>query len=159
MDRFTSFDVIMSSNSWIFQRNANCINLSPQSKKYLRCFVTAVFRRPYRCFSIDLKVILSLSDRYKLFTNYELKFVKMQFLGKSISLWQQWTKNFEVDKIRILRSLNFIRLLRVVNYSLSSCWEEKTTRSNRMNFRLNFARTRPATETPTPGTYSVVFRK
>ena len=34
----------------------------------LRCFDT-VFRKPYRCFSIVLKVILSLSDRYKLFTN------------------------------------------------------------------------------------------
>ena len=28
-----------------------------------------VFQRPYRYFSIDLKVILSLSDRYKIFTN------------------------------------------------------------------------------------------
>ena len=34
----------------------------------LRCFDT-VFRKPYRCFSIVLKVILSLSDRYKLFIN------------------------------------------------------------------------------------------
>ena len=34
----------------------------------LRCFDT-VFRRPYRCFSIVLKVILSLSDRYKLFAS------------------------------------------------------------------------------------------
>ena len=34
----------------------------------LRCFGT-VFRRPYRCFSIALKLILSLSDRYKIFTS------------------------------------------------------------------------------------------
>ena len=34
----------------------------------LRCFDT-VFGRPYRCFSIVLKVILSLSDRYKLFAS------------------------------------------------------------------------------------------
>ena len=34
----------------------------------LRCFDT-VFRRPYRCFSIALKVILSLFDCYKLFTS------------------------------------------------------------------------------------------
>ena len=34
----------------------------------LRCFDTA-FQRPYRYFSIALKVILSLSDRYKIFTN------------------------------------------------------------------------------------------
>ena len=33
-------------------------------------------------------------------------------------------------------SLNFIRLLRVVITPSVSCWEEKTTRSNRMNFRL-----------------------
>ena len=45
-------------------------------------------RRPYRYFSVVLKVILSLSDRYKIFTviDYELKFLKMQFLVKSISL-------------------------------------------------------------------------
>ena len=83
-------------------------NLSPQSKKYLRCFDTAVFRRPYRCFSIALKVILSLSDRYKLFSNYELKFVKMQFFVKSISLWQQLTKNFEIDRIQILHHLDLL---------------------------------------------------
>ena len=34
----------------------------------LRCFDT-VLRRPYRCFLIVLKVILSMFDRYKLFTN------------------------------------------------------------------------------------------
>ena len=34
----------------------------------LRCFDT-VFRRPYRCFSIALKVILSLFDCYKFFTS------------------------------------------------------------------------------------------
>ena len=49
----------------------------------LRCFDT-VFRRPYPCFSIALRVILSLSDRYKIppVIDYELKFVKMQFLRK-----------------------------------------------------------------------------
>ena len=51
-------------------------------EEQIRCFDT-VFRRPFRCFSITLKVILSLSDR-----DYELKFVKMQLLVKSISLWQ-----------------------------------------------------------------------
>ena len=34
----------------------------------LRCFDT-VFQRPYRYFSIALKVILSLSDRYEIFTS------------------------------------------------------------------------------------------
>ena len=33
----------------------------------LRCF-DIVFQRPYRYFSIGLKVILSLTDRYKIFT-------------------------------------------------------------------------------------------
>ena len=50
----------------------------------LRCFDT-VSRRPDRSFSIAFKVILSLSDRHKIVT-YELKFVKIQFLVKSISL-------------------------------------------------------------------------
>ena len=36
--------------------------------RWVRYFDT-VFRRPCRCFSIVLKVILSLSDRYKLFTS------------------------------------------------------------------------------------------
>ena len=36
-----------------------------------------------------------------------------------------------------LGSLNFIRLLRVFITPSVSCWEEKTTRSNRMNFRLH----------------------
>ena len=53
----------------------------------LRCFDTVSWR-PDRSFSIAFKVILSLSDRHKIFT-YELKFVKIQFLVKSISLWQQ----------------------------------------------------------------------
>ena len=35
---------------------------------YLRCFDT-VFRRPNRSFSVALKVILSLSDRYEIFTS------------------------------------------------------------------------------------------
>ena len=34
----------------------------------LRCFDT-VFQRPYRYFSIALKVFFSLSDRYKIFTS------------------------------------------------------------------------------------------
>ena len=44
----------------------------------LRCF-DIVFQRPYRYFSIALKLILSLSDRYKIspMTDYRLKFVKI----------------------------------------------------------------------------------
>ena len=50
----------------------------------LRCFDTVSWR-PDRSFSIAFKMILSLSDRQKIFS-YELKFVKIQFLVKSISL-------------------------------------------------------------------------
>ena len=41
---------------------------SPVKSCNLRCFGT-VFRRPYRYFSIALKGILSLSDRYKTFAS------------------------------------------------------------------------------------------
>ena len=39
----------------------------------LRCFDT-VFQRPYRCFSIALKVFFSSSDRYEIFTSNWLWF-------------------------------------------------------------------------------------
>ena len=42
--------------------------LSFTVKPVLRCF-DIVFQRPYRYFSIALKVTLSLSDRYRIFTN------------------------------------------------------------------------------------------
>ena len=41
--------------------------------------------------------------------DHDLKFFKMQLLVKSISLWRQQTKNFEINKIlnfRILRDLD-----------------------------------------------------
>ena len=41
-----------------------------------------------------------------------MKFVKMQFLVKSISLWQQYAKNFDIDKIRILRDLDLLLKIR-----------------------------------------------
>ena len=44
--------------------------------------------------------------------DYELKFVKMQFLVKSISLWQQLTKNFHIDQIRISRDLDLLLKIR-----------------------------------------------
>ena len=34
--------------------------------------------------------------------DYELKFVKIQFLVKSISPWKQYTKNFEIDKMNFI---------------------------------------------------------
>ena len=40
--------------------------------------------------------------------------------------------------VTIIHRLNFIRLLQVVITPSGTCLEEKTTRSNRMNFRLNY---------------------
>ena len=49
----------------------------------LRCFDT-VSQRPYRCFSIVLKVICAcpIATNFSPVIDYELKFVKMQFLVK-----------------------------------------------------------------------------
>ena len=44
--------------------------------------------------------------------DYELKFAKMQFLLKSISLWQNKQKNFEIDKMRILGDLDLLLKIR-----------------------------------------------
>ena len=51
-------------------RKTLTIKLSPEltALHTLRCF-DAVFRRPYRYFSIALKGILSVSDRYKIFAS------------------------------------------------------------------------------------------
>ena len=43
--------------------------LANENIKDSRCFDIIVFRRPQRYFSVALKVILSLFDRYKIFTN------------------------------------------------------------------------------------------
>ena len=53
------------------------------------CFDT-VFQRPYRYFSIALKVFFSLSDRYKIFTSNWLwiEIFENVVLSKSILLWQ-----------------------------------------------------------------------
>ena len=62
-----------------------------------------------------------------------------------ISNWsqtQKFSQSFkntsrEDGSFSLFSSLNFIRLLRVV-VTPSVTWEKKTTRSNRMNFRLTF---------------------
>ena len=41
-----------------------------------------------------------------------MKFVKMQFLVKSLLLWQQCAKIFDIDKIRILRDLDLLLKIR-----------------------------------------------
>ena len=82
---FPCFDT--SSDSWY---PANKVRANHSSSMVLRCFDT-VFRRPYRCFWIDLKVIYPclIATRFSPVIDYELKFVKIQFLVKSISRWQQ----------------------------------------------------------------------
>ena len=68
-------------------------------KCLFRCFDT-VFRRPYRYFSIALKLILSLFDRYKIFTSDWLWIEICQIAGFSKIEITVTTinKNFEVDK-------------------------------------------------------------
>ena len=76
----------------------------------IKVLINTVFRRLYWYFSIALKVILSfpIVTKFSPVIEYELKFVKMQLLVKSISPWQQWTKNVENDKIRILRDVDLL---------------------------------------------------
>ena len=79
---FTSFDTSTGC-----RQPANKMRANHSSSMVLRCFDT-VFRRPQRCSSIDLKVIYAwlIATRFSPVIDYELKFVKMQFLVKSISL-------------------------------------------------------------------------
>ena len=49
-------------------KNTSLLTFNSLKQKKLRCFDT-VFQRPYRYFSIALKVVSSLSDRYKIFTS------------------------------------------------------------------------------------------
>ena len=66
----------------------------------LGCF-DAVFRRRYRCFSIALK------DCHKIFTSDWLWIeVCQKFLVKLISLWQQYTKNFEINNMHFVHFLS-----------------------------------------------------
>ena len=57
------FDVVIISYN-----HAYSLQCSLTLRQPLRC-LDIVFQRPYRYFSIALKVILSLSNRYKVFTN------------------------------------------------------------------------------------------
>ena len=88
--------------------------------------------------SVELLKLPSI--HYVVWSVLAVVFLKMCFVKMEI--------NFELLKLMIFfdlcyrnkpknLSLNFIRLLRVViTPSVSKCWEEKTTRSNRMKFRL-----------------------
>ena len=74
---------------------------------YLRCFDT-VSQRPYRYFSIALKVIFTLSDRYKIFTSNWLwiEIFENAVLSKIDITMTTVNKNFEIDKSRILCDLD-----------------------------------------------------
>ena len=73
----------------------------------LRCFDT-VFQRPYRYFSIALKMVFSLSDCYKIFTSNWLwiEICENVVLSKiGITMTRINEKN-EIDKSRILCDLD-----------------------------------------------------
>ena len=72
-----------------------------------RCFDT-VFQKPYRYFSIALKVFFSLYDRYKIFTSNWLwiEICENVVLGKiDITIMTTINKKIEIDKSRILCDL------------------------------------------------------
>ena len=88
---------------------------SMKSVRLLRCFYI-VFRRPHRCFSIALKVFLSLSDRHKIFTSDWLWTEVCQnavFRKKKNDISMTTiTKTFKIDSIQILRDLDLLLKIR-----------------------------------------------
>ena len=106
------FDFV--SNHWNF---AFCLVTYDRNNKrsgvFYRCF-DKVFPRPYRYFSIALKVIASLSDCYKIFSNDWLWIEICQNVGFSKIYVTMTTinKNFGIDKYPILRDLD--QLLKLV---------------------------------------------
>ena len=79
----------------------------------LRCFDT-VFQRPNRYLSIALKVVFSLSDRYKIFTSNWLCIEICENVVLSKITNKQNT--FEIDKRLILCDLD--QLLKIQHYEL-----------------------------------------
>ena len=75
----------------------------------LRCFDT-VFQRPYRYFSIALKVGFSLYDRYKIFVSNWLwiEICENVVLSKIGITMTTINKNFEIVKSRILCDLDLL---------------------------------------------------
>ena len=72
-----------------------------------KCFDT-VFQRPYRYFSVVLKVPLSLSDPYKVFTsNWRwIEICENLVLSKIDITMTTMINKMEIDKSRILRNLD-----------------------------------------------------
>ena len=89
--------------STIGPRLANEILPNNNNNNNLRCFDT-VFQRPYRYFSIALKVFFSLSDRYKIFTsnwlwieiceNVVLSKIDITMTTTNKNLWNWWKPKF-----------------------------------------------------------------
>ena len=105
---------------------------------YLRrivCPFDKVFRRPYRCFSLTLKVILSSSDRYNIFTSDWLwiEVCQKAVFGKiDITMTTINKKNLEIDKIRILGDLDL--LLKIRHQELKVwCLEITSVRSKKFS--------------------------
>ena len=59
--------MILTCHPCSIDRNASMTLVAP----FLRCFDT-VFQRPYRYFSIGLRIVFSLADRYKIFISNSL---------------------------------------------------------------------------------------
>ena len=75
----------------------------------LRCFDT-VFQRPYRYFSIALKVVFSLSDRYKIFTSNWLwiEICENVVFSKIDIIMTTINEKLETGKSRILCDLDLL---------------------------------------------------
>ena len=90
------------------------LSAAPTLFDQLRYF-DAVFGRPFRCFSITLTAILSLSDRYKMFTS---DWLWIEVCRNVVLIRNRYhydnnkQKNFEIDKIRILRYLDLLLKIR-----------------------------------------------
>ena len=96
----------------------NCTHASnsnrTQLRKELRCFGT-VFQRRYRYFSIALKVVFSLSDRYKIFTSNwlwieicENVVLSKIYITITTTINKKTDKKIEIDKSRILCVLDLL---------------------------------------------------
>ena len=72
---------------------------------YLRCFDT-VFQRPHRYFSVALKVVFSLSDRYKIFTSNWLWIEICENVVLSKNRFYYDNNKQKIDKSRILCDLD-----------------------------------------------------
>ena len=84
-------DIQKSAKSPNFERSCTQTG-GEKTGQFLTCFDT-VFQRPYRYFSIALKVVFSLSDRYQIFT--------------SNWLWIENCENVVLSKIDItMRTIN-----------------------------------------------------